>query len=308
VQRSLTQDERSDRLARALMAEAADAGWRFDSLDIVGAGIEFLVFDARVVGVGRVAVRVPFEGWIANENDEGIDAFHLLRQEAAMLRRAKAGGVPAPAVVSLHRGRRCHFLATELVETDGTTATKFDLGKVASMIHRLEPPESGVVADPFDSVGETLAERLERRARAVSRHSGQRLALPTEPLRAALDWSQAQRRLLHMDLRLANVLVREGRIVGVIDWSNALIGDPALELARIAEYGLLDDAFKSGYGHSDPLAGVPELTVLAYRLDTAVMLAVVFLSEAPDPRLAVAQLRRIDELLARFNRHVERGS
>ena len=51
-----------------------------------------------------------------------------------------------------------------------------------------------------------------------------------------------------MDFRPANILARDGEIVGVIDWGNALVGDPALEVARVAKYGLWDDDFATGYG------------------------------------------------------------
>jgi aminoglycoside phosphotransferase (APT) family kinase protein len=37
--------------------------------------------------------------------------------------------------------------------------------------------------------------------------------------------------LLHADLGPAHILCRDGRVVGVIDWSDARIGDPALDLA-----------------------------------------------------------------------------
>ena len=37
--------------------------------------------------------------------------------------------------------------------------------------------------------------------------------------------------LVHADLGPDHVLCRDGRVVGVIDWSDARIGDPALDLA-----------------------------------------------------------------------------
>jgi aminoglycoside phosphotransferase (APT) family kinase protein len=104
-----------------------------------------------------------------------------------------------------------------------------------------------------------------------------------------------------MDMRPANVLTRDGHIVAVIDWSNALIGDPALELARIAEYGYLDAEFYAGYGMTDGFAHVPRSVELLYRLDTAVMLAVVFLSESPDPQCAQSQGQRVIKLSAQLS-------
>ena len=43
--------------------------------------------------------------------------------------------------------------------------------------------------------------------------------------------------------------------MGLIDWSNALIAAPMLELARIAEYGGLSPAFAAGTDESNNLTG-----------------------------------------------------
>ena len=95
------------------------------------------------------------------------------------------------------------------------------------------------------------------------------------------------RRLLHMDLRPANVLVQCGRPVAILDWSNALVGDPALDLARAAEYGVLTPAALAAYGDPGGFALVPSTPrQVIYRLDTAVMLSHVFLDGAPDPEKA----------------------
>jgi len=101
-----------------------------------------------------------------------------------------------------------------------------------------------------------------------------------------------------MDARQANLLTRAGAVVGIVDWSNALIGDPELELARIAEYGALDSAFLEGYESPGPREMPPQQLELTYRLDAALMLAVVFLSEAPDPERARRQVARVLELRA----------
>ena len=93
-----------------------------------------------------------------------------------------------------------------------------------------------------------------------------------------------------MDLRAENILTRDGNIVGLVDWDNALFSDPALELARMAEYGVLNTDFLDGYGGLEWEAQLPISLNLLLRLDTAVMLAIVFLSETP--RLATSAVRR----------------
>jgi aminoglycoside phosphotransferase (APT) family kinase protein len=98
-----------------------------------------------------------------------------------------------------------------------------------------------------------------------------------------------------MDARRANIRVVRGEIRAILDWSNALLGDPALDLARAAESGARNPEFDAGYGE---LPRPPVELDTVYRLDTAVMLAVVFLSEAPDPAAARRQVERVQELLA----------
>lgn len=103
-----------------------------------------------------------------------------------------------------------------------------------------------------------------------------------------------------MAFRPANLLSYQGELKAVVDWTNLLIGDPSLELARIAEYGLLDEGFLSGYGAPNPFGHLPPGVETLYRLDTAVMLAVVFLSEAPDAELAKRQIERVQALHRRI--------
>ncbi len=86
-----------------------------------------------------------------------------------------------------------------------------------------------------------------------------------------------------MDLRPANILVRSRRPVAILDWSNALTGEPALDLARAAEYGSLTPAALAAYGPRAAFSLIPRTPrEIVYRLDTAVMLSHVFSGGAPD--------------------------
>lgn len=96
-----------------------------------------------------------------------------------------------------------------------------------------------------------------------------------------------------------------------------------MELARVAEYALLPDngidanAILAGYaepGAAPPHGGasdgaVPDLdspAALLYRLDTAVMLALVFHSVAPDARRAQVLTARAEHLLGLLHDREER--
>jgi Phosphotransferase enzyme family len=63
-------------------------------------------------------------------------------------------------------------------------------------------------------------------------------APPVERLTAVLA-SRPAGRLVHLDVRASNLRCAGGAVRNLLDWSNALIGDPAMELGRLAEYALL---------------------------------------------------------------------
>jgi hypothetical protein len=96
---------------------------------------------------------------------------------------------------------------------------------------------------------------------------------------------------------------------GLLDWSNALIGDPAMELGRLAEYALLPD---NGLDYAAVLAGYAEPVPVdsaafwVYRLDAAVMLALLFSSEVPDAELGACAVDRLREVLPRLSRELGR--
>jgi aminoglycoside phosphotransferase (APT) family kinase protein len=290
--------------ALSSLLSALDAhypGWGVSSATLAGEGLEFKVYRAESPALGPIAIRVAPSRRVCNENDADIDTRALLEQEAALLRHARGLGLPVPRVHALHESEACDFLVREFLESDSLAPSPRRSGQILARLHRAAAPEGiCLVAQGERGLEATLAERLSRRAAVVERRAGISLHLPgQESLERSLVWPGARRALLHMDFRPANLLSRGGEVVGVVDWSNALIGDPALELARIAEYGILDAEFLEGYGDRAPLDRAPPGVQALYRLDSAIMLAVVFLSEQPDEDAARRQIPRVIEL-ARF--------
>jgi hypothetical protein len=268
--------------------------WCLRDLAVIGQGLEALVCRAKTDPFGDVAIKLPWARFDHNENDATVDNRALLRQEAVLAQHLQAHGVPVPTVHQLHIDGDVDFLLSSYVPNDGSAVPSEQLGHLLARIHAAPPPP----IQPYGqraSLPTVLAERIEQRLRVVERHTGLSLPLPrgwAEPLH----WAGARNAILHMDFRPANILSEAGRVRAVVDWSNLLIGDPALELARVAEYGLLNQAFLSGYGTPDPFGHLPPGLEMLYRLDTAVMLAVVFLSESPNPDLARTQVDRVCEL------------
>jgi aminoglycoside phosphotransferase (APT) family kinase protein len=275
--------------------------WGVSSLAPAGTGLEFTVFRAESKALGSVALRAAQRRWESNDNDEWVDTRALLQQEARLLEYVRAHGLPAPRVYALHLGEEFDFLACEFVETDGSRPARGDMGQVLHALHALPPSAGSLVAQGAGPLAVTLSERLLRRAHVAERLASIDLRLPpAREIELALSWPAADSRLLHMDPRPENFLVRAGRVVGLVDWSNALIGDPALELARVAEYGELQPEFAAAYGDADRLERAPPVVQLLYRLDTVAMLAVVFLSEKPDAAAARKQVQRLREVRAQL--------
>jgi hypothetical protein len=277
--------------------------WQAD-LHPAGEGLEFAVYRAMHPDWGVVAVKVPKARIISNANDEHIDARDVLRQEGKLGELMRAAGVATPKLFDLCLdGRSTDYLIAAHVRHDGSGASAEANGALLAQIHAVRPPpDLRCVAQVGPSLAETIATLIARRAHGVERLTGIEFGLPPSEWMAQMpDRERGAVALLHMDFRPANVLADRGRIAAVVDWANSLVGDPALEIARVAEYGAWEPGFAAGYG-SDPLAARSEPVALLYRLYTATMLALVFLSEAPDPpraRTAIHRLQVLADLLRR---------
>jgi aminoglycoside phosphotransferase (APT) family kinase protein len=292
--------ENAARLAAlaALLARHYPA-WEARDLAVAGAGLNFLVCRAETAPFGTVALRVPWVRTLVNDTDGVLEACRLLQQEAALGRYLRARGLPTPAIHALHLGDDGDdFMTSDFVVGDGSLPDQQAFGRLMRALHAIEPPELSLIEGGDLPCHAWIARRLSDRAAAFARLTGEALPLPHEATIAAILAPRAsQRAVLHMDARPANLFTRDGAIVAIADWGNALIGDPALELARIAEFGHLDAAFIEGYG-SDPLGALPAPIATLYRLDTAVTLALVFLAEAPDPAAAERLIARSRALAA----------
>jgi aminoglycoside phosphotransferase (APT) family kinase protein len=272
--------------------------WGSGALSVAGRGLNFLVCRVETARFGTLALRTPWVRTLINDTDGVLDARRLLRQEAALADYARARGIPAPATRALHLGTDgVDFLATDFVHGDGSAPDARAFGALMRAIHALPPPTFPLIEGGDTPPHERIAARLSQRTAALARLTGEAFPLPGEhELRALLASRAGVRATLHMDARPANLFTRRGAIVAIVDWGNALVGDPALELARIAEGGQLDGAFLAGYG-DDPLGTLPPAIAGLYRLDTVVMLALVFLAEAPNLVAARAMLARARVLI-----------
>jgi hypothetical protein len=291
-----------ERVVRA--GRAAREPWDPDTLVYVARGLENHVMKVLDRQGRGIAVRVPIRRYVENDNDRGVDSRDLLRQERDLLAHLWPLGFPVPRPRALffdETGEGADFLAAEFIDGDHCTVSDHEIGRLVSRLHAGPVPALVPVAQRLPTLEDTLAHLIVKRSQALQRLTGSALAVPTEAAIAdVLRWKSERCVLLHMDVRPDNVIGASGRVLALVDWSNALVGPPELELCRISEYGALSHHFLRGYG-ADLLANVPEPVLVAYRLYTATMLAIVFLSEAPDRGQAAAAVQRVVDLYAQLS-------
>jgi aminoglycoside phosphotransferase (APT) family kinase protein len=190
-----------------------------------------------------------------------------VRMEAALLRAAKAAGVPVPGVVALGDGDRdrselgtswlvVQRLAGEtiprkILRDDAWAAARAALttqaGRALAAIHTIDPatveglPPADPLGDPLpvlDALGE-VRPALELGVRWLAAHRP-----PSGP-----------RVTVHGDYRMGNLLVGPDGLRGVLDWELAHTGDPAEDIGWLCA-----PAWRfGGSGHVGGFGALPDL-------------------------------------------------
>ena len=271
-----------------------------EDVELVGSGLEFVVYRALDPVRGPVAVRVARQRHFRNANDPHVASRALLEQEFSLTRTLSERGFPVARAHELVLGD-VDLLISELVEPDGTGFSSGEAGRLLATLHALAPPPDLPVANGGLAAEEQVRQRLIRRWGELQRRVPHLTEPPPEDvLRQALACASPRSRpsLLHLDVRAANLARRHGRVVAFLDWSNAMVGPPLLELARAAEFARLPEneldmpALRRGYAEVAALPDDPAAETV-YRLDAALMLALVFTAEAPDQGRAAASVGRV---------------
>jgi aminoglycoside phosphotransferase (APT) family kinase protein len=181
----------------------------------------------------------------------------------AQLLPALAGALPAAIPRFEHvadGGRAVAYRKLPGSPVDGSDAGIGEqLGRFLAALHAFPTEEARALGAP--SHDRDWRGRYESFARGVLGRAGRLLA---DDLRRAEAMVSAYLdepanfafapRVTHSDLGPAHVLARDGRLTGVIDWSDARIGDPAIDLAWTL-HGTppaFAEAVLAGYGDDDP--------------------------------------------------------
>lgn len=279
------------------------------NLEPIGQGLEFVVFKAKSDKHGPVALRVPRHKVFSNVNDLSTAAKQLIYQELRIYELLRGGPVPVPQPLGLLEIGDYPAMLSEYVPDDGSEVHAAELGRLAALIHSTQLPANWGVelaamegTDALTALVQRIVRRFDQLARHVPSVHDWALLTRDELDRITVRLRHLPACLLHMDLRDANLRVCKGKPVAVIDWTNALIGPAAVDFFRIVELGQPGDAFVEGYlsVKAEPKVTAREEAFL--RLDAALMIALVFVSEAPDRTSREASIRRVEELVQMLRR------
>ena len=199
---------------------SAHPGVPFESARLVETGWDFVVVDA-----GTWIARVPRGEWAASH-------LRTERRLLALLRPRLPYPVPDMSIHALADGTP-YVLYPRLPGTPSSCADAPALaGDVAALLtalHAVEPADALILglAAPGKLDLDVLADRATAEvvpllpwAAVSALHEA--FAVLREPVPAEV--------VIHADLGEANLLVHEGRLTGVLDWSDAHVGDPAMDL------------------------------------------------------------------------------
>jgi len=268
------------------------------SARMLACGLESQVWRATSESSGQVVVKLPVNLSYDNVNDPGVELSALFRQEQRLadhLHRHGFTQVPKAFAVGELDGHP--FIISEYVESDDKAVDGYEVGRTLAALHEVPPPEFTTSAQEGLPASRLVPRRITRRALVFTEITGEVLPIPSaDEMTAALKEVTDDGHLLHLDVRSANLRGSSGRPVVLLDWSNSIVGPAHLELARSRQIGdIADDDLEAGYRSVAGDHDHSKVADLIFRLDAAVMLALVFLSEEPDPVAAkVACARAVD--------------
>ncbi|MCY3831799.1 MAG: phosphotransferase [Chloroflexi bacterium] len=154
---------------------------------------------------------------------------HIARDEYRLLRILREAGLPVPRVLYLCETHEPHFLVTAFVDGSaecGCARTGSCAGALASILKDIHALDLGALDLAFlPRAGDRiLRERWpltddQRRIRAAMGPAASRIQVNAPAL-------------LHGDFWPGNLLWRKGELAAIIDWEDAMIGDPLADLGK----------------------------------------------------------------------------
>ncbi len=277
---------------------AAEPGADLEGASVLGEGWACVAYRVPAPA-GDLALRVPKpDSWWAAPD---------LERESALLPALERWGLPVPRDARLLRGADGAVLGALQTVIEGSPAAPLprghararfalDVGAFLARLHALPVGEVRAlgVREPGMWDGH-YAPMIEQASARLPRASSHWLTGRAQTFLEEGGVASAPSALIHADCSRGNLLIGDdGALSGVIDWADAMIGDPALDFAALqqayprAVLGAIMDGYERAGGELD---GDWQRRADFY-LDAAPVFGVLFADDAGFPAIARADRRR----------------
>ncbi|ENQ3110391.1 aminoglycoside phosphotransferase family protein [Bacillus cereus] len=274
-------------------------------LKVIGNGVQNIVFRGDSEK-GPLAFRVPWEREVKNINEGLFNSRISLQKEAELSKFCNSKDIPVPKVHGLHLSTELDFLISDYLATDHIQISAYKIGEVVNDLHNMPIENLNYQHRTRKPSSKYIAERLVKRVKGFNKITHCDIEFPDiSIIEEILKQADHVKKLLHMDIRPANLIGYNGEVKALVDWDNALIGHPLLELMRIAETNEIDwYEFKDGYKNKDIFESMPRIVSLFYQLDTAVMLANLFIAQLKIEEKGIFYKERVKTLHNEIHRYL----
>ncbi len=234
----------ADAFAAWLRARPGFDSVRVLGIELVEGGASNITFRATLQGAPFAAVALRLQ------RETGILAPYDVVREGEVVRRLQGSGVPVPALVDVERDPAVHgapFIVMEWIDAPhmgvpGVQPNFLSYVRTVAAIHALDwsALDLGFLGVPSSAAEATLAEldRIAARMASFGCDEHPLLIRALEKLRATVP-GDGELSFCQGDINVFNYLVRDGEVVGVVDWEMARIGDLRSDIGQIAALGHL---------------------------------------------------------------------
>lgn len=279
--------------------------WKVKEIKFINSGVNNAVFLIKEKNMGMLVARTPWRV-VENSNDINLSGVVSLKKESTIYEHCYKYNIQVPKVHRLHLSKEINFLVSDFIQGDVKDISSFDIGQLTSKIHRVPLENLSIIDQNKRPLSNIIAHRIKDRVYSLNKLINNSVAIPdSKVLEAILNISQTKNCLLHLDVRPANLIGENGVIKGIIDWDNAFIGNPIMEMMRISESKeLIEEEFLRGYEDVEILKNTDEIIQSIYRLDTVLMLSILFISYINDPIKRDYYLQRVHFLSQQINKRL----
>lgn len=265
-------------------------------------GVDADVFKLSDVDGRHYALKKSRDNFFDNANDINQDDAHLFRQEAEFSKLINGLNIALKSPETIY----CHadFLVMEFIDDDGQDVEINDCVNLLSQMHigtqNISVDLLPISHERHEDIAQALADRMLRRIENLKNYIQVDFTwLNRQMIVDIVQSDENDNCLLHMDFRRNNLLQNDGKIY-IIDWANALIGSPLVELARLEVYDEFAKDLQVKYLAQNPHVVLDQMAYNIYMLDTVIMMNLVFLFSAPNAKLAYKFEQKLYRLIEKF--------